>query len=203
VWIVSDAAPAEVATVRGVSWPGGGGHWDRILTRPDRLDWASLVATFNGWLARGYADAYFEWGYRGVPRRVIVEELLRARDGDVPDDYKILVFNGRPRLVQVDTGRHRDHRRNLYLPDWTPVEVEYVYPRAERETPRPASLDRMLALAERLGGETDCVRVDLYDIEGRVVFGELTNYPDAAAGAFTPGAFDEELGSWWTLPRRY
>jgi TupA-like ATPgrasp len=61
----------------------------------------------------------------------------------------------------------------------------------------------MLDVAERLGAETDFVRVDLYCPRGRVVFGELTNYPVAARGKFNPPEFDRQLGEWWTQPTRY
>jgi hypothetical protein len=51
--------------------------------------------------------------------------------------------------------------------------------------------------------ETDFVRVDLYCIGTRIIFGELTNYPEAGGGGFNPAGFDRVLGHWWTPPKRY
>ena len=61
----------------------------------------------------------------------------------------------------------------------------------------------MITLAERLGRDTDFVRVDLYDVDGRIVFGELTSFPAGGDNPFIPESFDEEFGRPWTVPRRY
>jgi hypothetical protein len=205
-WIVSDAAPSEPLVSPGEPYAPGpvtplsGWHW--ILTTPGGLDWDVLVASSREWLSRSPCDRHPEWAYLHVPPRILVEELLCGPDGQVPADYKFFVFDGHARLVQVDSGRFRDHRRNLYLPDWTPVDTEYVYRRAD-EFPRPPSLGRMVELAEALGRGMDFLRVDLYEIEERVVFGELTNYPEGGTAQFEPVSFDAELGRWWTLPASY
>ena len=61
----------------------------------------------------------------------------------------------------------------------------------------------MIELAERLGAGTDFVRVDLYDVDGRIVFGELTSFPAGGDSPFDPESFNEEFGRPWTVPRRY
>jgi hypothetical protein len=61
----------------------------------------------------------------------------------------------------------------------------------------------MITLAERLGRDTDFVRVDLYDVDGRIVFGELTSFPAGGDSPFFPESFNEEFGRQWTVPRRY
>jgi hypothetical protein len=208
VWIVADQAPAQARVVTeggtvALQAQSAASGWNWIVSRPDEFDWEVFVSTFTTWRGWNYAERGFEWAYLDVRPRILVEELLRAGNGEVPSDYKIFVFNGRARLVQVDQDRFGEHRRNLYLPDWTPVDVEYTYRRAEVEAAPPRSLGRMLEIAEALGRETDFVRVDLFDLDGRVVFGELTNYPGAGTEAFVPARFDEELGRWWKLPRTY
>jgi hypothetical protein len=172
-------------------------------THRDSLEWDLLVATCRQWLATSYADVELEWAYRNVPPRILVEELLLGPDGRVPPDYKFFVFHGRVRLVQVDTDRFEGHRRNFYLPDWSVVDAQLTYPPAELERPRPDSLERMLHIAEVLGQGTDFVRVDLYDVAGRILFGELTSYPEAARQVFSPESFDDELGRYWTVPQKY
>ncbi len=195
VWIVADRAPTC-----GPSVPGEG--WSHTVTTPDALDWNLLVARCREWLATRYGA--FEWAYLDVPPRIIVEELLTDHDGNVPPpDYKFFVFNGRGRFLQVVTGRFTMTRATFFRPDWTRLEVAEFYPTSEREIPRPATLDRMIEVAERLGRETDFVRVDLYDAGGRVAFGELTSYPAAGALQFAPKSFDAIAGGWWTPPRKY
>jgi hypothetical protein len=175
-----------------------------VITARDGLDWDLLVRTCRTWLATTYADVDLEWPYRNVPRRILVEELLVGPDGRTPPDYKFFVFHGRVHLVQVDTDRFTAHRRNLFLPDWRAVDAQWIYPPADSEPPRPQSLERMIHIAEALGQETDFVRVDLYDVGDRIVFGELTSYPAGPhARPFSPESFDGELGRYWTVPRRY
>lgn len=61
----------------------------------------------------------------------------------------------------------------------------------------------MIEVAERLGADTDFVRVDLYHLTGRVIFGELTSFPAGGDSPFDPESFDEEFGRSWTVPRHY
>jgi TupA-like ATPgrasp len=199
VWIVSDVAVPVAAAL-----PPATRGWGTVLTRPDELDWNMLVACSQAWLSRNFGDEMLEWAYRDIRPRILVEELLHGSDGRVPpNDYKFFVFHGRVRLVKVTTDRHGAKRGNFFLPDWSPLDVRGPYPRADTETPRPLQLERMVDVAEALGVDTDFVRVDLYETSERVVFGELTNYPDGGRQKFTPSSFDLDLGQWWEPPRRY
>jgi TupA-like ATPgrasp len=181
-------------------WPNTG--FVKAMVHPDALDWDRLLELCEHWLSLRFGgdDA---WAYRNVPSRLLVEELL---DGSgVPPDYKFFVFHGHARMIQVDLDRFTDHTRSLYTPAWERLSVEYeydLYP-AGVDVEQPSVLPEMLHVAERLGAETDFVRVDLYCVRERVVFGELTSYPVAARGKFNPPEFDRQLGEWWTQPKRY
>ena len=129
---------------------------------------------------------------------LLVEEFLGA---DLAD-YKFLVFGGRVGIVQVDTGRSgRRHQRRLYTPDWRPLDVVEPHMAAAPVTPPPVGLPVMTRVAEELGREFDFIRVDLYDVDGTVWFGELTPYPGGGLDPFDPG-LDRELGARWVLPPR-
>jgi hypothetical protein len=192
--IVSDHAPAENTL------PEPRASWSRSLVTPDCLDWAVLRSLCRGWLGLRF-NPHLEWAYSQVPPRLIAEELLGA-NGSIPLDYKFFVFHGRVRLIQVDLDRFGSHVRTAYSPAWDRIPVVYSFPSGP-EIERPGSLPEMISIAERLGHETDFVRVDLYEIGGRIVFGEMTNYPAAGNLKFEPSSFDYELGSWWSLPNRY
>jgi hypothetical protein len=163
--------------------------------RPDAAELARITA---GWLDEPLFRDRGEWVYSQARRLLIAEEFLGS--GQPPVDHKFLVFGGRVELVQVDTGRFGEHRRRLYSPDWTPVDVvEAVAPGPL--TPPPASLQEMTKVAEALGADFDFVRVDLYDVDGEVWFGELTPYPGGGLDPFDP-VLDRVLGSYWQLPPR-
>jgi len=134
-----------------------------------------------------------------VPRRIITEHLLVGPDGEAPVDIKFFVFDGVCRLLCIGAGDDEGYHRNLFTPAGVPILVDYGYRRAAVDPPLPATLAGFVSVAEELGRGVDFVRVDLYDLAGRIVFGELTNYPAAGVDDFRPARFDEELGACWNL----
>ena len=176
--------------------------WTYAHVRPEHAPVAHLVELGRVWLAQLYGQGpNREWAYGHVPRRLVVEELLVAADGGLPDDYKLFVFHGTCRYVQVDRGRFERRTQDFFTPDWTHLPLSGGHPWAQ--PPRPQRLGEMIEVAERLGQDTDFVRVDLYDLPDRIVFGELSSFPAGGDSPFDPESFNAEFGSHWTPPRRY
>jgi hypothetical protein len=170
----------------------------RVHLGEGRPDPAELRAITAGWLDEPLHRTRGEWVYSRARRLLLVEEFL----GEDLTDSKFLVFDGRVRLVQVDTGRHGSgHRRRLYTPDWQPLPVVDPHMVLGPASPPPAALGAMTAVAEALGAAFDFIRVDLYDVGGVVWFGELTPYPGGGLDPLDPG-LDRALGACWTLPAR-
>jgi hypothetical protein len=196
--VVSDRASPEARL------PSEPGSWVYSHVRPSVANHADLIRITAGWMAQLYGQGpNREWVYGQIPRRVIVEELLTGDDGDIPDDYKFFVFHGVCRFVQVDGGRFGSRTQDFFTADWTHLALQGSAPCADVEPCRPGRLPEMIELAEKLGAETDFVRVDLYDVGGRVVFGELTSFPAGGDSPFDPETFNLEFGRPWTVPRRY
>lgn len=163
-----------------------------------------VIRIAQGWVAQLYGQGpNREWVYGRMPRRIIVEEMLAGADGAVPDDYKFFVFHGRCSFVQVDSGRFGRRTQDFFRPDWQHLPLSGGAPWADPPPAKPVRLREMIDLAERLGADTDFVRVDLYDVDGRIVFGELTSFPAGGDSPFDPEFFNEEFGRPWTVPRRY
>lgn len=195
--IVSDRAP-EDATLPVDEKP----KWTTAFLRPEATRPDQMTTLLKNWLKLRYhtiRGGYPEWCYHGIPPAVIVEELLDD-DGRIPSDYKLFVFDGVCRFIQVDSNRMDGHQRDMFSPSWEPLDVQFIYPRSEVLPARPRTLERMLEIASALGRGVDFVRVDLYSIGGRVVFGEMTNYPEASRIFLDPHSYDELWGSYWTLP---
>jgi hypothetical protein len=176
-----------------------GSGWTRIVLNGKNVDRTMLVRECKGWLRRNLYNLDREWAYKDICPCILVEEFLDA-GGIAPIDFKFFVFGGKPLLIQVDIDRHFDHRRNLYDPNWRFLEVGYSYPHSQREIRPPTQLDTMLQIAAALGSEFDFVRIDLYEVAGRVKFGEMTNYPEGGMARFDPESFDTYLGNLWQLP---
>ena len=178
--------------------------WVYRHVRPEIAHAEHLVELGRSWLAQRYGQGpNREWVYGHVPRRIIVEELLVGGDGEVPDDYKFFVFHGTCRYVQVDRGRFEHRTQDFFTRDWDHLPLSGGHPWAARGIPRPERLEEMTRLAERLARGTDFVRVDLYDLPGRIVFGEMSSFPAGGDSPFDPESFNLEFGSHWTPPRRY
>jgi len=163
--------------------------------QPDHRELSAVTAT---WLKTFEASRLREWAYSKARPMLLAEELM-GTPGVPPADYKFFVFDGKVQLVEMHVNRYVRHQARLYLPDWSPLEVLCVAEMAP-VAPPPTNLGKMLAIAAQLGRPFDFIRVDLYDDNGVIKFGELTPYPCSGLGRFTPASFDAELGKAWTLP---
>jgi len=138
-----------------------------------------------------------EWWYAKIPSKVIIEEHLMAGTGQVPLDYKFFVFSGRVAYIQVDFERFIHHTRSLYSRDWELQDFQLGYPRGA-DIPKPECLDEMIEIAEKLAGNNEFLRVDLYEIDKkRVVFGEITVCPSLGHARFNPTHWDKKFGDLW------
>ena len=161
---------------------------------------AQLEAQTKGWLDEVNWSRLGEWAYASARREYLVEERI-GPVGSVPYDYKFFVFDGVPRVVQVDRGRFGAHTRRLYTPEWEALPNRAVLPLGDA-VPRPAQLDRMLELAARLGQGFDFLRIDLYAVDGDIWFGETTPYDGSGLDPLEPSDLDYRMGAWWTLPKQ-
>lgn len=99
--------------------------------------------------------------------------------------------------MQVDTGRFEGHCQNFYDMNWRSLGVHCTYPEGEGVS-TPDGFEEMKIIAAQLSKEFPFVRVDLYNVGGKIYFGEITFYPSSGYGKFKPEAFDEELGERFT-----
>lgn len=172
--------------------------------RPEHLERDRFNALCDHWLAHDYWRALgsTEWAYHDLPRRLVIEEFLE--DGDsAPRDFKFFVMHGHVPWFRVNTNVAGVKTSTYFRRDRSIIPVVQSNPRSDPPAELPATIDEMVRIAEALGADTDMVRVDLYDAGGRIVFGELTNYPSAGRSSFDPPEYDRILGADWTPPRRY
>lgn len=140
-----------------------------------------------------------EWPYKGIKKRIIAEPLLEAPDG--LRDYKFFCFNGKVKCFKVDFDRFDNHRANYYDSEAKLMQIgEVICPPDFRDFAMPSNLNEMICLAEKLAEDFPFVRVDFYNCNGKIYFGEITFYPAAGFGVFTTDEADILLGSWLELP---
>ena len=152
-------------------------------------DYARARAAAPRWLGRAYGGWLDEWHYAAARRLVLVEPFIGG--AALPLDYKVYVFGGRAEVVQLHTGRGRDHRWTQYDRDWTPLSDKVI------DAPPPSRLGDMLRSAEAMAGDEPFLRVDFYCEGERLLFGEYCLYPGSGLDPFTPDSLDVALGERW------
>lgn len=180
----------------------GGGGLNVILCKDkDTFNFEDAFIKLTKWLNEKSTTSGREWAYDGIIKpRIIIETLLE--DSENPNgviDYKTLCYNGEPKFIIFDIDRYIDHKRNFYTTNWDFIPVSSDHNYAGDKFPKPKNLERMFSICEHLSKDFPFVRVDLYNINGKIYFGELTFYPWSGYVKFYPDSFDYELGSFFRI----
>lgn len=168
-----------------------------FVVSPEDADWTAVEPVVERWLSSVYGSSLGEWLYSQIAPRVLVEPYL-----EIATEYKLYVFGGRVHYIHVVTGggrAKRDQRRcRCYDRHWTVQPFTYAhYQHPTYDIAAPTSLREMIAAAEALGRDFSFVRVDLYEINEKPLFGEMTFYPSSGFDAFEPQCFDQVFGDLW------
>ncbi|MFC9597776.1 ATP-grasp fold amidoligase family protein [Peribacillus butanolivorans] len=176
-----------------------------LCKRKSQLQLDKVKQSLNEWMSRDNYSVGREWSYKGIVPRIIVEEYLEDKNNsfDGINDYKFICFNGRAKYIVFDVDRHIEHKRNIYDTDWNFIDINTDYPNFGDCVSRPEGLDEMLRVANILAADFPFVRVDLYWVNGKVYFGELTFYPWTGYVQFDPDEFDIILGEQFILSKNY
>jgi hypothetical protein len=177
------------------------GSGTNIICRDkNKLDRVQAVKDLNRWLKKNYFWAGREWCYKNIRPRIICEQYLDAGNGMTPDDYKFMCFNGEPRIIQLHHDRFGKHTLTYYTTDWERTDIKRIdEDTALVSAEKPQNLSEMLGIARRLSRDMYYARIDLYDMKGRIYFGEITLYPTSGFSTFARYEDDEMLGSWLCL----
>ena len=117
--------------------------------------------------------------------------------------YKFLCFDGEPRIIQTIQNDKTAHESIDYFDlDWNLLELKQNYPNSAHPLKKPELLEDMIAISRKLCEGFPFIRTDLYEINGRVYFSELTFYSDSGMAKFDPPEWDEKIGSWLKLPEK-
>lgn len=185
---------------------GSGGRSMIIVEDKSELNIADANAKMKSWITTSLNKKNFgrEWVYDGKPHRIIIEKLLVGNsEGDLPD-YKLFCFNGRVfcSYMMENYTRHHELGRLGFLnrefellsvrrKDFTPMDIQ---------PQKPENYSKMISIAERLSQGFPHVRVDLYNINGNIIFGEMTFFNGSGYIEFDPDSFYFEMGEQFSLP---
>ena len=172
-----------------------------ICSGKDSFDMKTAREKIEKSLKRNYYWGGREWPYRDIQPRIIAEAFMADDSGDSLVDYKFYMFGGTARCVLVCTNRSAKSKMNMtfFTPDWNRLPFERQYKNDPNELEKPEHFEKMLSLAEQLSANLPFARIDLYEINQKVYFGEITLHPASGLGKFEPVVWDYTLGEWLDL----
>lgn len=183
-----------------------GSSFNEICSNGSTFNRAEVSKRFEHWKSLDFYSARREWAYKDVPNRIICEHLLRSESGGLPSDYRFFCFHGKVKVIAVDLDsvvegkKTSNYFRHLFDRDWQEIDARIQYPRKPGSfVPRPKALDEMIDVAETLAEDFPAARVDLYEVSGRIYFGEITFYHASGYQEIVPREFEELMGSWIDL----
>lgn len=167
----------------------------------NKIDKSKLKRMFDGYLKTNYGKKTCEMHYSKIKPQIIIESLL-IEEGTTPIEYKIHCFNGVAKSMYIVTGRGSNIRYTNYYIDWKRFDGSQFngWKSADKDIDKPVNWNDMVKIAEDLAKPFPFVRVDLYNINGKIYFSELTFTPAKGTLKFDDDKADFEMGEWLQIP---
>ena len=181
----------------------GGGHGIVICKEKSKLSISKAMHELNHSFSRSSYMIGREWPYKNVRKKIFAEQYIVDSKGELRD-YKFFCFNGKVKCFKIDFNRQTYHQANYYDPQCNLLPYgESAYPyNPDAEIHIPENIKEMISLAEKLAKDIPFVRIDFYNVDGRIYFGEVTFFPAGGMSRWDGDVDVDSLwGSWLTLPR--
>jgi len=174
-----------------------------IIIENGPVDQNEIIKTCGRWLKTPYGLEKLEWAYQPIKRKIVIEKLLRNKDGSNPMELKFHIFHGKCKLVFLILDKQNNPYRSYYDKYWNYLPVKKITRPRGLKIEKPKNYEVMLELAEILSKPFDYVRIDFYNIKEKIYLGEFTHYPGSGTTKFEPQNFDFELGKHWNVEKEY
>ena len=171
-----------------------------------KLDKTKAINTLQKSLRNDYFLMGREWPYKNVPRRIIAEEYISPSPNmtDLPD-YKFFCFDGKVKALFVATERQKpgeEVKFDFFDANYNPLPFRQGHDHAKVLPQRPQYFEQMKKAAEQLSKGLPQIRVDFYETEEKILFGELTLFHFSGLTPFEPLEWDFKFGEWFQLPQK-
>ena len=181
---------------------GGGNTGVVICKDKTSFDKDKAITKLNKSLKQDIYKTLREWPYKNVPRRIIAEQYIEAENNDLPD-YKFFCFDGEVKALFIGTERGTGNVKFDYFDaDFNHLDLVQQHPLSGKQIPKPVCFEEMKEVASKLSKGIPHVRIDLYEVKGKVYFGEYTFYHHGGCVPFHPQKWDDVFGSWIQLPSK-
>ena len=170
-----------------------------IVKDKAEFDLSSAREKITNAMNKNFAYYWMELHYKDIVPKIIAEKYLCQNNNELYD-YKFMCFNGEVKYFWVDTGRFTHHRRYIFDAQGNFTQYRWGYSNAGNVPKLPSNYKEMIRLAAKLSEGFRHVRVDLYNVEGKIYFGEMTFTTEGGLNFIAPKEFNVELGSYINLP---
>ena len=183
-----------------------GSHTNILCDDKEKLNKDETIKTLNQWLTKRSSKLGREWSYYDIKPKIVCEKYLDKDENNDLVDYKFFCFNGEPFYLYAITERFLPGGAKLSIYDMEFNKLPYRRPDIaliDKKLEKPKNFDRMIEIARVLSKDFPHVRVDLYNIDGQIYFGELTFYNGSGYKIYVPEEFDFIVGKKFVIPKRY
>lgn len=174
-----------------------------ICKDKNKLDIKSIRKKINHSLKRKYYKNTREWPYKGVKPRIIAEPYMVDENEKELKDYKFFTFNGKVKAMFIATDRNAETETcfDFFDKNFNHLPFENGHPNAKKKIYKPENFEYMIKLAEELSKDLIHARIDFYNINGKIYFGEITFFHWSGLKKFVPEEWDYKFGEWINLPK--
>lgn len=166
----------------------------KIITDKSSMDHSALRAFYEGRLMQNPYTLGREYPYRDVPPRIYAEQYMIPEGDSDLNDYKFFCFDGKPEILFVATERSTDCKFDFFDMDFQHLDIVNIHPQSEHAISKPQTFEQMKELAARLSQGLKFVRIDLYEINGKVYFSEFTMFHAGGFWPVSPEVWEQKLG---------
>lgn len=157
---------------------------------------------YNGRLEKNFFYAGREYPCKDIKNHYILAEpymIDESKPEKSIEDYKFFCFNGKPKVMFVASNRYTDCRFDFFDMQFNHLDIQNLHPNADAPIEKPALFEEMKSVAAKLSKGIKFVRIDLYQLNGKIYFGEYTFFHGGAFAPFKPDKWERRLGDWIVL----
>ncbi len=173
-----------------------------ICKNKSTLDIKKARKQLTGSLKSNYYWAGREWPYKNVKPRIIAERFMVDESGTELKDYKFFCFDGKPEFLFIATDRPHDTKFDFFDIDFNHLPFTNGHPNTDKELKKPEKYEEMIEIAAKLSKGLKHARIDLYNINGKIYFGEITFFHWSGFTPFEPDEWDKKIGDFIKLPAK-
>ena len=168
----------------------------KIINNKSKIDHNELAKFFKSRLKINSYTIGREYPYKNIKPMIMAEKYMVPKGSSDINDYKFFCFNGKPEIMFIATDRSTDVKFDFFDMNFNHLDIENIHPQAGKTIEKPKLFEEMKEIASKLSQGMKFVRIDLYEIEGKVYFGEFTFFHGGGFWLFKPDEWERKLGDW-------